>query len=53
MIEGELLSTVLLQFPNVAVSLLALWYASRLIERLIGTIERLVDRLLDETIERD
>jgi len=43
----EILKTVILGAPNVLVAVVALFWASRLIERMVAAQEKLVDQLLD------
>lgn len=43
----ELLKTIILGAPNVAVAIAALWWASRVIERMVAAQERLIDQLID------
>lgn len=43
----EILKTVILNAPNVAVAIAALWWASKLIERMVAAQEKLVDQLLE------
>jgi len=43
----ELLKTVILGAPNVAVALAALYWASKMLERQQAANERLIDRLIE------
>jgi hypothetical protein len=47
MTMDELLKTIILSAPNVAVAIAALYWASRLIERMVVAQEKLIDHLLD------
>jgi len=42
----ELLKTVILGAPNVAVAILMLYWATKMVERQIAATERLIDRLI-------
>lgn len=47
----EILKTVVLGAPNVAVAIMALWWATRLIERMVAAQERLIDALMKKCAE--
>jgi len=47
----ELLKQIILGAPNLAVGVGALWWASRLIERMIASQEKLVDQLMSMCAE--
>jgi len=46
-VTDELLKTLVLGAPNVAVALAALWWTSRLIGRMVNAQEKLVTQLLE------
>lgn len=49
----ELIKTIVLGAPNTAVAILALIWASRVIDRQIDATGRLVDRLIETLAEND
>lgn len=49
----EILKQVILGAPNVAIAILALVWASKVIDRQIDATGRLVDRLMDVLAEND
>jgi hypothetical protein len=47
LLMDEIIKTIILGAPNVAVAVAALYWASRLIERMVAAQEKLADQLLD------
>lgn len=48
----ELVKTLILGAPNVAVAILMLYWATKMVERQIAATERLIDRLI-EMVDRN
>lgn len=51
MTVDELIKTVILGAPNLAVAIMALWWARAIIERMLTRQETLIDQLLEKCEE--